>query len=112
VTRRAPDGAERVAALRVRIGEASALLADGRRRLDEGGVPDLAPLVPTIEALTRDIAALPEGRGRPLGAALVALLDEMAGLSGRLVEERDRIGRQLQDESAHRRADAAYRGKG
>jgi hypothetical protein len=111
-TGRAGNGAGAdVARLRELLHEAGAMLAESRAMLDRGEAPDLAPVVPMIDSLTRDIALLADGEGRPLRPALLALLDEMGRLGQRLVEERDRLGRQLRARPAHERAHAAYRGR-
>ena len=98
--------------LRRRLGEAAALVAAGGEALERGRVPDLVPLAPAIDALTRDLARLPADESRSLRPALLSLMDEITRLSGRLLAERTRLGERLRDAGTHRRAGAAYRRTG
>jgi hypothetical protein len=98
--------------LRRRLGEAATLVAAGAEALDRGRLPQLEPLAPLIDGLTRELARLPGERGRALRPALLALLDEIARLTERLAAERARLGERLRGTGAHRRADAAYRRTG
>jgi hypothetical protein len=95
--------------LRRRLHEASTLLAMGRKSLDDNNVPDLTRLAPMIDELTRDVARLPAGSGRPLRPAMLALLDEVTALSERIISERGRLAGKVKEVEAHRQADAAYR---
>jgi hypothetical protein len=98
-----------VADLGRRLNDAGALVAAAGTTLDRGELPHLEPVVPLIEDLTRDLARLPQGQGHPLRPALVALLDEIARLSERLLAERVRIGARLSDAGTRRCAGEACR---
>lgn len=90
----------------IELRASSMALAGIRRRLANGMLPEpgaldsiAASLSPLLSAGERDSAAF---------GALIALMDELAGLVGQLELERDALGQRIRAWAHHRRAQSTY----
>ncbi len=89
-----------------------ASLAAARVRVEQGGVPDLAPLLADVEKAVAEIHGLPPKEAGIAHARLMGLLDEIAALTKAVTGAHARTREELRRLHAHRQASQLYdRGK-
>lgn len=84
-------------------------LAVARTTVASGQAVDLAGLESRVDKVCVIIRALPAAERKPFEPALLALIDELNGLTEALSAQRAKIHAELDGSSTHRAATSAYR---
>jgi hypothetical protein len=83
-------------------------LAHARDSLEKGTVPDLAPLMPTVTRLCREIEGRPPAEAQELKTALLTVIEELDCLETALKSGLDEVKGQIGEAADRRRAADAY----
>jgi len=94
---------------RTKLEAAAELVAQARRDLTAGGMPDMNAILEEVAAVDRELALMPAASMQELRPLLLTLLDEIGMLSAVAQTRKSELAARLHSASAHRRAGTAYR---
>ena len=100
---------EKTAAISQRIDSLVDLLAQHAKKIEAGAMIEWAPINEQVEALCRDVQALPPGQGVPLKPRLLVLVDEVTRLEDVIARHCADVQSRIKSNARNRIAAAAYR---